>query len=58
MDEFESGYSRGYEHWLIAHDASHPEYADVLKFADEHRTAYIDGYRGTFGFAYLHLVAV
>jgi methyltransferase family protein len=57
-DEFESGFSRGYERWLIAHDASDPDYADVLKLADEHRKAYIDGYRGTFGFAYLHLVAV
>jgi cyclopropane fatty-acyl-phospholipid synthase-like methyltransferase len=57
-DDFESGYSRGYEHWLIAHQASDPDYDKVLLMADEHRTAYLDGYRGTFGFAYLHLVAI
>ncbi|MCW2798611.1 MAG: Methyltransferase type 12 [Aeromicrobium sp.] len=57
-DDFESGYSRGYERWLIAHKPSDADYDKVLLLADEHRKAYLDGYRGIFGFAYLHLVAV
>ncbi|HYY11403.1 MAG TPA: class I SAM-dependent methyltransferase [Kineosporiaceae bacterium] len=56
-DAFESGYSAGYERWLVA-NPGHPE-ADVIRQrAHEHRSAYLRGYRGILGHAFLELVAV
>ncbi len=56
-DAFESGYGRGYEKWLTSHDTSHPDYPRVLDRADQHREAWLRGYRGILGMAYLQLVA-
>ncbi len=57
-DLFESGYSRGYERWLVAHDESDADFAGLRDEADAHRRGYLHGYRGVLGLAYLHLVAV
>lgn len=54
MDAFESGFSADQEEWLVAH-AEHPDAASVRAAADEHRTRWLRGYRGAFGFAYLTL---
>jgi SAM-dependent methyltransferase len=56
-DAFESGYGRGYERWLTSHDSSHPDYQPILERADRHREAWLRGYRGVLGLAYLQLVA-
>jgi hypothetical protein len=56
-DAFESGYGRGYERWLTSHDPSHPDYPQILERADQHREAWLRGYRGVLGMAYLQLVA-
>jgi hypothetical protein len=56
-DAFESGYARGYERWLMAHTPEHPDYEDVRDRADAHRAAWLGGYRGVLGLAYLCLVA-
>jgi cyclopropane fatty-acyl-phospholipid synthase-like methyltransferase len=56
-DEFESGYARGYERWLLANTPEHPDYEAVRARADAHRAAWLDGYRGVLGLAYLCLVA-
>jgi SAM-dependent methyltransferase len=54
-DEFESRHALGWEHWLLAHDGS-PDAAEVRAAADRHRTAWLRGWRGLMGFAYLTLV--
>jgi hypothetical protein len=56
-DEFESGHGRGCERWLTSHDASHPDYQQVLDRAERHRDAWLRGHRGVLGMAYLELVA-
>lgn len=57
-DEFESGYSACYAHWLIEHGPDHPDAEDVRARAAAQRRGYLNGYRGTMGMAYLALVAV
>ncbi len=56
-DAFESGYGAGYERWLLDNPPSHPHTGTVLQLADDHRRAYLGGYRGVLGFAYFGLVA-
>lgn len=56
-DSFESGYSAGYERWLIDHPDD-PAAAEVRQRSDEHRSAYLRGYRGVLGHCFLQLVAV
>jgi SAM-dependent methyltransferase len=57
-DEFESGYSACYAHWLAEHGLEHPDAAEVQQKAARQRKAYYGGYRGMMGMAYLCLVAV
>jgi hypothetical protein len=57
-DEFESGFTAGYGHWLAEHDADDPEAEEVRRLAGRQHAAYFDGYRGVMGLAYLQLVAV
>ena len=57
-DEFESGYSAKYAHWLADNGPDHPDAAEVRLRAAGQRAAYFDGYRGVLGMAYLALVAV
>ena len=57
-DEFESGYSARYAHWLAEYGSDHPDAAEVRERAARQRAAYFDGYRGVLGMAYLGLVAV
>jgi cyclopropane fatty-acyl-phospholipid synthase-like methyltransferase len=53
-EEFESGYARGAEEWLLA-NADHPEAARVRERLDGHRSIWLRGYREVWGFAYLTL---
>ncbi|MDE9365136.1 methyltransferase domain-containing protein [Luteipulveratus sp. YIM 133132] len=57
-DEFESGYSACYAHWLAGHPTDHPDATKVRELADRQRAGYYAGYRGVLGLAYLGLVAV
>jgi SAM-dependent methyltransferase len=57
-DEFESGYSACYAHWLAEHGLDHPHAGEVRARAAHQRAAYYGGYRGVMGMAYLALVAV
>lgn len=57
-DEFESGFAAGYARWLVDHPADHPDAEHVRELASRQRTAYLHGYRGVLGLAYLHLVAL
>ena len=57
-DEFESGYSARYAAWLAEHGSDHPDADEVRARAARQRTAYLGGYRGILGFAYLSLLAV
>jgi hypothetical protein len=57
-DEFESGYSACYAAWLAEHDPQHPDAGEVRERAARQRVAYLSGYRGVLGFAYLSLIAV
>jgi SAM-dependent methyltransferase len=57
-DEFESGFTAGYARWLVAHPDHHPEADRVRDLAARQRTAYLDGYRGILGLAYLRLMAL
>lgn len=57
-DEFESCFVARYAAWLAAHDAGHPASAAVRAAADGQRAAYLRGYRGVLGMAYLQLLAV
>jgi SAM-dependent methyltransferase len=56
-DAFESGYSAGYERWLIE-NPDHPAAGEVRERADAHRSGYLRGYRGVLGHCFLQLVAV
>lgn len=53
-DDFESRWCAGVQRWLLANPAV-PEHAEARAVVDEHRTGYLDGYRGVLGFAYLVL---
>lgn len=57
-DEFESGYLAGHARWLAEHPADHPDAEEVRQRAARQRAAYLGGYRGVLGLAYLGLVAV
>jgi SAM-dependent methyltransferase len=57
-DTFESGVSACYARWLAGHDSHDPAAADVRQRADRQRAAYLHGYRGVLGLAYLELLAV
>ncbi len=57
-DEFESGYSARFGAWLASHDGDDPLAAEVAARAQRQRTAYLGGYRGILGLAYLHLIAL
>jgi cyclopropane fatty-acyl-phospholipid synthase-like methyltransferase len=56
-DEFESGFTARYAHWLASHDADHPDAAAIRNRAERQRTGYLSGYRGVLGMAYLCLLA-
>ena len=57
-DEFETGFTARYAHWLAAHGPDHPDADEVRDRAARQRTGYFGGYRGVLGLAYLGLVAV
>ncbi len=57
-DHFESGYAARYAEWLANNARTHPDYDDVLKRAHRQRDAYLRGYRGVLGMAYLCLLAM
>ena len=57
-DEFESGFSACYARWLAEHGPDHPDAAEVRARAARQRAAYLGGYRGILGMAYLALLAV
>ena len=57
-DTFESGYGACYARWLAEHDPNHPDAESVRASAARQRKAYLSGYRGILGMAYLELVAV
>jgi hypothetical protein len=56
-DEFESGFCARLEDWLLARDSSHPDFSTIEDRLRRQRSAYLDGYRGTLGMAYLCLLA-
>jgi len=56
-DAFESGYSWGFERWLMSHPDDHSHAANVRNMAADHRTKWLRGYRGILGFGYLALIA-
>jgi cyclopropane fatty-acyl-phospholipid synthase-like methyltransferase len=56
-EEFESGYQADAEEWLAAH-GDHPLAAETRERLDGHRSAWLRGYRGVLGLAYLTLVPV
>jgi cyclopropane fatty-acyl-phospholipid synthase-like methyltransferase len=55
-DNFEAGYCAGPERWLWQHLDS-PAADETRAEIDAHRDAWLHGYRGVLGFAYLTLVA-
>jgi SAM-dependent methyltransferase len=57
-DIFESGFTAGYARWLAEHEPDHPDAEEVRELAARQHAAYLAGYRGILGLAYLHLVAV
>ena len=57
-DEFESGYVAGCATWLATHSPDDPDAERVRERAAVQRAAYLRGYRGVLGLAYLQLVAV
>jgi cyclopropane fatty-acyl-phospholipid synthase-like methyltransferase len=56
-DEFESGYQLDQEEWLQSHP-DHPMADDTRTKLDQHRSYWLNGYRGVMGFAYLTLLPV
>jgi len=52
--EFESGFLADRETWLVSH-ADDPSADEVRRKSDLHRKAWLSGYRGVLGFAYLIL---
>lgn len=57
-DHFESGFTAGYAEWLANHNSDHPDYDAMFGRMKEQRQAYLNGYRGIMGMAYLCLLAV
>ena len=57
-DVFESGFAARWVRWLADHEPDHPEAAEVRARVARQRAAYLGGYRGVLGLAYLHLVAL
>lgn len=57
-DSFESGYTACYARWLADHEPQHPDADEVRRRASRQRAAYLQGYRGILGLAYLELLAV
>lgn len=57
-DTFESGISACYARWLAGHDTNDPDSEDVRQRAQRQRVAYLHGYRGVLGMAYLELLAI
>jgi SAM-dependent methyltransferase len=55
-DAFESGYSAGYERWLLDNPED-PDADDIRARAAQHRRAYLRGYRGILGHSFLELIA-
>lgn len=55
-DEFESLHALGRERWLLSNPDT-PAAGDVRARADEHRNAWLRGWRDLLGFVYLTLVA-
>lgn len=56
-DAFESGYSACYARWLAEHADDDPDAPAVRDMAQRQRAAYLGGYRGILGMAYLELLA-
>jgi cyclopropane fatty-acyl-phospholipid synthase-like methyltransferase len=56
-DDFEAGYVAGYRRWLATHSTDHTSAAAVRERLDRQRDAYLNGYKGVLGFAYLELRA-
>jgi cyclopropane fatty-acyl-phospholipid synthase-like methyltransferase len=56
-DAFESGFTARHARWLAEHAPDHPDAAEVRARAARQHAAYLGGYRGVLGLAYLHLVA-
>jgi SAM-dependent methyltransferase len=56
-DEFESRHALGRERWLLANTDSPPA-GEIRARADAHRNAWLHGWRGVLGIAYLTLVVV
>jgi SAM-dependent methyltransferase len=57
-DTFEAGYCACYARWLAANDPQSPDSDDIRERARRQRAAYLHGYRGVLGMAYLELLAV
>ncbi len=57
-DAFESGFTAGWVRWLSEHAADDPDAAEVRERVARQHAAYLQGYRGVLGLAYLHLVAL
>jgi cyclopropane fatty-acyl-phospholipid synthase-like methyltransferase len=57
-DVFESGFAAGWVRWLTDHESDDPEAEEVRALVTRQHEAYLGGYRGILGFAYLHLVAL
>jgi cyclopropane fatty-acyl-phospholipid synthase-like methyltransferase len=57
-DAFESGYTAGYARWLTEHDVDDPDAEEVRGMAARQHAAYLGGYRGVLGLAYLELLAL
>jgi SAM-dependent methyltransferase len=57
-DAFESGFNAGRATWLSTHDPDHPDAEEVRTRAARQRAAYLRGYRGVLGMAYLQLLAL
>jgi cyclopropane fatty-acyl-phospholipid synthase-like methyltransferase len=57
-DEFESSFNARNATWLAHHDAEHADAAQVRERAARQQAAYLQGYRGVLGMAYLRLLAV
>src|SRR5580698_1382658 len=50
-EEFESGYARGREEWLLA-NPGHPQAGEIRAELDKTRNIWLRGHRDVFGFAY------
>ena len=57
-DAFESGFTAGWVRWLADQGPDDPDADEVRARLVRQRTAYLEGYRGILGFAYLHLLAL